>query len=658
MIIFSGLVIGFLLYLSASVENNERLELRVGAYDNAPKIYKDENGNWVGIFYELLNHIANQEGWDINWIEGTWTECLERLENGELDIMVDVAYTEARAEIYDFNNEEIFTNYGTVYTTSDTNIDSLSDLRGKDIAVMAGSVHTVGSEGIINLTKKLNIECNFIEVNSYTEVFEYIEQGRVDAGVVNKLFGLLNEDDYEVKKTTIFFNPVDLKFAFPKNASLNEFLITRIDYNLISLKETPNSIYFSIMNKYVYSYGEYIPDWVFLIIYVVTGVALVFLSIAIFLRYKVRKEQRGLEELDGIIQDAPLAIFLLDKTGGILRANRQAETLFEYSNDNLKELKIFELFPSPIFKHMIEEIVRNPSKRADGSILEVLAKPKTKDPFFVEVFSKVVSIREKKFFLTFNTDISKRKEYELKREEYLEKLQSTLDFKSKFLASVSHNLRTPLNAIMGFTELLLEKMYGELNETQIDRIQDIKTSASDLLELINSLLGISKMESGEFSLNCQIFNLGNLLDQIAAIIEPLYSEKNLKFEVNGLMPSMDMCADPLRFKEILYNLLSNAIKYTNTGEISLEVSQNKDYWKFKVIDTGIGIENKDLQLIFEEFIRVDSEELENIEGTGLGLTITKKLVELHGGQISVKSEPHRGSTFTFTISKNLKVSKN
>ncbi|MFX0137329.1 MAG: sensor histidine kinase, partial [Candidatus Hodarchaeota archaeon] len=206
--------------------------------------------------------------------------------------------------------------------------------------------------------------------------------------------------------------------------------------------------------------------------------------------------------------------------------------------------------------------------------------------------------------------------------------------------------------------LLLEKIYGELNETQIDRIHDIKTSASDLLDLINSLLGISKMESGDFSLNCQIFKLNDLLDQIAAIIEPLYSEKNLKFEIKGLMPSMDLCADPLRFKEILYNLLSNAIKYTNKGEITLEISQNKDYWEFKVIDTGIGIESRDLQLIFEEFIRIDSEELENIEGTGLGLTITKKLVELHGGQISVESIPKKGSTFTFTIPKNLKVSEN
>ena len=174
---------------------DEGLEILVGQYDNPPKIFEDDNGKVVGIFPDLLEYIALQEGWMITYIKGSWTECLERLENNEIDIMVDVAYSDSRAEKYDFNNVEILTNWGVVYGKEGSHIESLDDLENKKIAVMRGSIHTEGEEGIKNLTQRWGINCTFIELENYDQVLEMLEAGGADAGVVNRLFGQLNENE-------------------------------------------------------------------------------------------------------------------------------------------------------------------------------------------------------------------------------------------------------------------------------------------------------------------------------------------------------------------------------------------------------------------------------------------------------------------------------
>jgi signal transduction histidine kinase len=166
-------------------------------------------------------------------------------------------------------------------------------------------------------------------------------------------------------------------------------------------------------------------------------------------------------------------------------------------------------------------------------------------------------------------------------------------------------------------------------------------------------LDISKIESGQVKLNLQKFSLKSIIDQISSSLKPLYKNKNLELNIEGLDRDLELYADPIRFKEILLNLLTNAIKFTIEGHVKVIIKESYDRWIFKVRDTGIGIARKDFDLIFKEFKRVDSSYVKSTQGTGLGLSLTKRLVDLHGGQITFSSVLGVGTTFTFFIPKNI-----
>jgi signal transduction histidine kinase len=235
---------------------------------------------------------------------------------------------------------------------------------------------------------------------------------------------------------------------------------------------------------------------------------------------------------------------------------------------------------------------------------------------------------------------------------YKEQLLISSQFKSEFMASMSHELRTPLNSIIGFTDVILERISGEINERQEKYLNNVKTSAMHLLELINDVLDIAKIEAGKMDLQYEDFNLSDILKKVDAMIQPLYKNKNLKFEITKIDKKKVIRIDSRRFMEILYNLLSNAIKYTKKGEVKLKILERKDEWEFNIIDSGIGIANEDFPLIFKEFKRIQSDYSSPQEGTGLGLPLTKKFIEIHGGSLSFTSELGKGSTFTFTIPKS------
>ena len=230
---------------------NAETVIKVGAYDNYPKIFPDNYGGYTGIFPDLLQHIAKQENWKIQYVPGSWQQCLDRLSRNQIDLMVDVAFSRERSRTFDFNAEAVFINWGAVYANYAQKIDTLLDLNGASIAVMRQSIHTQGPGGIKNLLQQFSIPCKFVEVNSYEEVFSLLDEGLVDAGVVNRLYGLSNSEQYHVRKTAIIFNPVQIKFAFPKNSPKSRQLINSIDARLKGLKENQDSFYYALLDTYL-----------------------------------------------------------------------------------------------------------------------------------------------------------------------------------------------------------------------------------------------------------------------------------------------------------------------------------------------------------------------------------------------------------------------
>ncbi len=231
-----------------------------------------------------------------------------------------------------------------------------------------------------------------------------------------------------------------------------------------------------------------------------------------------------------------------------------------------------------------------------------------------------------------------------------EQIEAANRHKSEFLANMSHELRTPLNAIIGFSDVLLERTFGDVNPKQEQYVSIILTSGRHLLSLINDILDLSKIEAGRMELELTTFDLALAIENTVTLVRDRAARHDQNL-VLDLAPDLgEYVGDERKFKQILLNLLSNAVKFTpDGGRIGVRAARTDDAVEISVSDTGIGIAPEDQEAVFEEFRQVGTDYVRKREGTGLGLALTRKFVELHGGKVGVESEPGKGSTFTLTL---------
>ena len=235
--------------------------------------------------------------------------------------------------------------------------------------------------------------------------------------------------------------------------------------------------------------------------------------------------------------------------------------------------------------------------------------------------------------------------------EAKERAESSDRAKSDFLANMSHELRTPLNAIIGFSQMLVDEKAGSLNRDQKEFLTDILKSGQHLLEVINDVLDLAKVATGKLELKAESFSLREAIAETCSIVKPMADEKNVAINVDARIENDIVTLDPLRFKQVLYNLLSNAIKYNYAnGDVKVAVSLSEEKQiRLQVKDTGIGIKKEDLPRIFDDFIQLNSGTTKIQQGTGLGLALTKKILEQQNGSITAESELGQGSTFTVLL---------
>jgi two-component system cell cycle sensor histidine kinase PleC len=255
-------------------------------------------------------------------------------------------------------------------------------------------------------------------------------------------------------------------------------------------------------------------------------------------------------------------------------------------------------------------------------------------------------------------DITERREIENglnKAHEELTELATELKradrVKSEFLANMSHELRTPLNSINGFSEVLSDETFGPLNEKQKKYVNNVLTSGKHLLLLINQILDMAKVESGKMKLDLSSLSMKKLLNDISMLVADMVSKKKVHMSLDIAEDLPNIEADELKVKEIIYNLLSNAVKFTpEGGEIGMRAKKTGPDIEIVVWDTGVGIAPENMEKIFEGFFRVDTPYSRVTEGTGLGLPLSRKLVELHGGKLSAESEGlDRGTSIRFSL---------
>jgi PAS domain S-box-containing protein len=371
-----------------------------------------------------------------------------------------------------------------------------------------------------------------------------------------------------------------------------------------------------------------------------------------------------------LLEAAPDAILEVDAQGRIVLLNNAAEKMFGYSREEFLGMDVDALVPSSMrgrhYQHR-GSYTDHPQTRPMGTGLELNAQRKDGSLIPVEISLSPNPVDGQLRVIAVVRDISKRKEIEDRlravQETYTSELaaknqqlearnrdvEKANRLKSEFLASMSHELRTPLHTIIGFSELLSEELEGPLTPKQKRFVGHILQDSRHLLELINEILDLSKIESGRLELQAGSFDFPPCLDEVLGGIQPQAAMKQIRLENRNTFRET-LFADRLRVKEILYNLLSNAVKFTpEHGTVWIESTVEADFLKVTVGDTGIGIVPEEQELIFEKFYQVGSTTKGTREGTGLGLPITRKLVELHGGKMSLHSVPGEGSRFTFTL---------
>ena len=230
-----------------------------------------------------------------------------------------------------------------------------------------------------------------------------------------------------------------------------------------------------------------------------------------------------------------------------------------------------------------------------------------------------------------------------------QELEVASQHKSQFLANMSHELRTPLNAILGYTELIVDGIYGEMPAKLLEVLERVQGSGRHLLGLINDVLDLSKIEAGQLTLAANDYSFHDIVHTVISGVESLAAEKHLKLTTNLASDLPVGCGDERRITQVLMNLVGNAIKFTDVGEVGVRVGAPNGMFVASVADTGPGIPEDQQQRIFEEFQQVDSSSTRRKGGTGLGLAIAKRIVELHGGRIWVESTVGKGSTFSFSL---------
>jgi PAS domain S-box-containing protein len=349
--------------------------------------------------------------------------------------------------------------------------------------------------------------------------------------------------------------------------------------------------------------------------------------------------------IENLVENAADLIICTDLDDRILTWNLGAQVLFGYGKEEIIGKHLSILLP-PERLHELEEM--RAKVQVAGALRELEVRSKKKDGAMIDMSLSVSPIRglEGKIvgFLRIAKDITEKKRYE-RRLKDLDKM------KSDFVSNVSHELRTPLTSIKGSVDNMLDGLTGSLNEKQLRYLARVKSNTDRLSRLINDLLDLSRIEAGRIDLRPTILSLAAVVAEAAEQLKPLAERKLIQIEVMVPDPSMTVWADRDKVTQVLLNLISNAIKFTpEDGKVTVAIEENGNEWaKISVADSGPGILPEEADKIFAKFYQIPHRDNLRPKGSGLGLTISKALVEMHGGHIWVESELGRGSKFSFTL---------
>ncbi len=379
-------------------------------------------------------------------------------------------------------------------------------------------------------------------------------------------------------------------------------------------------------------------------------------------RVRLRLKEQELYYRD-LVENATDCIYLLDEAGKIRMVNRASTRLTGYRKRELIGKHFSVLFEEREYRKLLNRVLKRPRfRRVDRLETRIIGKGGESIPVEVSVLpvrqrQKVIGyqgiVRDIRDRIQHEEELKRRSE-EIERmnrelRETNRRLQAMDSMKTQFVSNVSHELRTPLNAILGYAELLKEGLYGKMSDAQKEALDHIIASGNYLLNLINQLLDFALIHNDKLKMYKEACSVYSIADAAISTIRPAAEQKELRLR-KYIAPNLPrVVVDGQKIFQVLLNLLSNAVKFTEQGDISLRIRQKDSYIEFVVEDSGIGIDPADFDKIFEDFQQVSGGMSRKYGGAGLGLSLAKHFVRMHGGQIWVESVPGKGSAFHFTI---------
>lgn len=395
-------------------------QLKLGVYSNKPLVFQDEQGNFQGLSIDILRSVATAEGWEIKFIPGSWPECLQRLQRGEIDLQVAIAYSPVRSQFFSFPNKTLITNWGRLYRNPGTDAESLLDLEGKTIALLKEDIHaTVFSE----LMEKFSIQVTSVYLQSYDEVLTQVETGMVDLGVVNRMYAMQNAHHFNVMATPMIFNPIEVRYAAPKGK--NPEILTAIDHHLSLLREDKNSVYYKSLEKWFdqEGYPAKTPRWIKAALLISGALLVIIFLLSLILKKRISIKTKDLQI---IFDSSPAAIFLHDLNGNIIDLNQTMLEMFKIEKKQALTLS-FTDFSSPDNPlDTLPELWRKVCAGQPRQLEWIARRPGDKSTFSVQVNLKKIIYNEREAIYATVFDITAIKETEEKLASEQERLAVTL----------------------------------------------------------------------------------------------------------------------------------------------------------------------------------------------------------------------------------------
>ncbi len=649
----------------------------VGVYDFEPISSPEAPGKSQGLFPELLEHIAQREGWDIRYKPGSLHHCFERLAAEKIDLVLAAPYSNENAKQFEFSRETVISTWAQVYVAGGKQaMQSPLELRDRIIGLVRDDPY---NQELRTTLKRFSIEATFVEFKQYENVFSALEKKWIDAGVVDRLYGVREEKHFSVQRTPLIFSPVELRFAGAKNGPSRE-RIAAIDFHISALKKNPRSLYYHSVGQ---TLGESdttaILDILAWVLVALCGALLLVLIMILLLRHQVKiktselsqkndelereianrreaeeallQSTRFLEEIFASMRDG-LLILSGSESFAIVHCNRAAAELLDYDQPELLALSPHALVPEGELHEPLTAEISREIEREGYFVRELRLNRKNGEPVQCELLATpIYSHGSQQSLVLIARDISLRNA--LKESENRLRQAQKMEAIGTLAGGIAHDFNNILMSLMGYTELLRLSLKNNASEQQVFYLNQVNQASNRAKELVHQILAFSRQRAQE-KRPLQITPV--VKEALKLLRASLPSTIEIKLTLKAKNDTVN--ADPTEIHQVLMNLCTNASHAMTEKGGTLEV-RLVDHdggaprgWTdaveaiaqpmivLSVCDTGHGISPAILNRVFDPFFTTK----EQGEGTGMGLAVVHGIAKSSGGLVSVETELGGGTT--------------